>query len=167
LYVATWRPLAEFGRNVVAKDPSQRKAKRDTWRLAPLKFDDLPAAVERAREKLKDNPAFVTELERRGRQWALVYKALVLTGLRRRELASLTVGSLRLEGPTAYATLEAAAAKNWKATGTYDHKSVAPNVAPNLGKRCILRSTADTPAGWEVGAEGRKNPTRPVLRGVL
>ena len=57
LYVATWRPLAEFGRDMVAKDPSERKAKRDTWTLAPLTFDDLPAAVERARDKLKDNPA--------------------------------------------------------------------------------------------------------------
>ena len=116
LYVATWRPLAEFGRDVVAKDPSQRKAKRDTWTMSPLTFDDLPAAVERAREKLKDNPGFIVELERRGRQRALVYKALVLTGLRRGELASLTVGSLQLDGPMAYATLEAADAKNRQAT---------------------------------------------------
>ncbi|HEY3392412.1 MAG TPA: tyrosine-type recombinase/integrase, partial [Lacipirellulaceae bacterium] len=116
LYVATWRPLAEFGRQVVAKDPSERKAKRDTWTMAPLTFDDLLAAIERAREKLKDNPAFIAELERRGRQRALVYKALVLTGLRRGELASLTIGDLHLDGPVAHATLDAAAAKNRQAT---------------------------------------------------
>jgi hypothetical protein len=47
-----------------------------------------------------------------------------------------------------------------KATGTYDHKSVAPDVAPNLGKRCISRSIAGKSDGWEVGAEGRKNPDK-------
>jgi len=115
LYVAAWRPLAEHGRNSVAKDPSERKRTRDSWTLAPLRFEDLPAAVERAREKLVENPAFIAKLERRGRQRALVYKALVLTGLRRGELASLKVGSLQLDGPVAYAKLDATTAKNREA----------------------------------------------------
>ncbi len=42
----------------------------------------------------------------------MIYKTLVLTGLRRNELASLTVGSLVLDGPTPCATLEAGDAKN-------------------------------------------------------
>ena len=37
----------------------------------------------------------------------MIYKTLVLTGLRKGELTSLTVGSLDLDGPTAYATLAA------------------------------------------------------------
>lgn len=306
LYVTTWRPLAEFGRDVVAKDPSERKAKRDTWTLAPLSFDALPAAIDRARESLKDNPAFITELERRGRQRALVYKTLVLTGLRRGELASVTVGDIHLDEAVPYATLQAASAKNrqateiplrddlvadlraWladklealneasapfsgrlealpldtelldvprqlvkaldrdlavagipktddrgrtfdvhalrhsfgsllsaggvaprtaqaamrhssidltmnvytdprvldvrgaldalpslpldasplpaqqraKATGTDDHRSVAPTVAPNLGKRCISRTTADTSAGWALSRVVQKNPDK-------
>ncbi len=306
LYVATWRPLAEFGRDAVAKDPSERKSARDTWTKAPLTIDALSAAVERAREKLKDNPTFIAKMERRGRQRALVYKTLVITGLRRGELASLTVGSLHLDGPVPYAALEAASAKNrqateiplrddlaadlrvWmtdklealsgptvpltgslqslpldmplldvprqlvktldrdlavagiskiddrghsldvhalrhsfgtllsvggvapriaqaamrhssivltmnvytdprlldvrqaldalpslplngspqqdrqraKATGTDDHRSVAPTVAPNLGKRCILGSTADNSADWAVSAKGQKNPDK-------
>lgn len=37
----------------------------------------------------------------------MIYKTLVLTGLRKGELASLTIGNLDLDGPTAYATLDA------------------------------------------------------------
>ena len=39
------------------------------------------------------------QLEWIGRERALIYKALVLTGLRKGELASLTVGQLDLDGP--------------------------------------------------------------------
>src|SRR5262249_31227630 len=45
------------------------------------------------------------QLEALGRERALIYKTLVLTGLRKGELASLTVGQLRLDGPTAYLEL--------------------------------------------------------------
>jgi integrase len=46
-------------------------------------------------------------LERLGRERALVYKTLLLTGLRRGELASVAVGQLRLDGPVAYLALDA------------------------------------------------------------
>ncbi len=51
-------------------------------------------------------------LERLGRERALIYKTLVLTGLRKGELASLTVGQLELDGPVPYAVLHAADEKN-------------------------------------------------------
>jgi len=51
-------------------------------------------------------------LEWVGRERALIYKTLVLTGLRKRELASLTVGQLYLDGQVAYAVLNAADEKN-------------------------------------------------------
>jgi integrase len=47
-----------------------------------------------------------------GRERALIYKTLVLTGLRKGELASLTAGQLSLDGPAAYAVLDAADEKN-------------------------------------------------------
>ncbi len=112
LYVARWRPLAEYGRQTVAKDASKRTGKRDTWKLAPLSFDELPAALELAQQRLAKNPDFLAKLDARGRNRSLVYKTLVLTGLRRGELASLTVGSLSLESEPAYLTLEAGNAKN-------------------------------------------------------
>lgn len=52
------------------------------------------------------------ELELIGRERALIYKALVLTGLRKGELESLTVAHLSLDGPDAFATLDAADEKN-------------------------------------------------------
>ena len=52
------------------------------------------------------------DLELLGRERALIYKTLVLTGLRKGELASLTVGQLELDGPTPLVVLHAADEKN-------------------------------------------------------
>jgi hypothetical protein len=46
-------------------------------------------------------PATVARLELLGRERALIYKTLVLTGLRKKELASLTVASLTVGHLTA------------------------------------------------------------------
>jgi len=54
----------------------------------------------------------VERLERLGWERALTYKALVLSGLRKGELASLTVAQLNLDGPECYAELDAADEKN-------------------------------------------------------
>jgi integrase len=51
-------------------------------------------------------------LEMLGRERALIYKTLVLTGLRKGELSSLTIARLHLEGPTPFAELAAADEKN-------------------------------------------------------
>jgi integrase len=77
-----------------------------------LTYDTIDATVARARHALRDNPDFVAELEQRGRERALIYRTLVLTGLRKGELASLTVGQLELDQPTAYAILHAKDEKN-------------------------------------------------------
>ncbi len=111
LRVARLRPLAEYGRETVklsaAAEPAERSSRR-TWTKAPLTFDGIEAAAERGREALAKRPDLIAELERVGRERALIYKMLVLTGLRKGELASLTVGQLDLDAPTAYATLKAA-----------------------------------------------------------
>jgi len=52
------------------------------------------------------------QLERLGRERALIYKTLVLTGLRRGELASLAVSQLDLDGPLPSIVLDAADEKN-------------------------------------------------------
>jgi integrase len=51
-------------------------------------------------------------LEAVGRERALIYRTLVLTGLRKGELAALTVGNLSLDGPSPCLTLAAAHEKN-------------------------------------------------------
>ncbi len=116
LVVARLRPLAEIGRETIKtpnQDPATRqKGSRATWTLKPLNFDELPAAVELARERLKDNPTFLARQERLGVERALAYKVAVTTGLRRGELASLTVGQLDLDGDFPHIALKAADEKN-------------------------------------------------------
>jgi len=114
LKVARWRPLAEYGRQVIPSVSGGKRAPRSraTWTREPLTFENIDEAVERAREALKDNPVFNGHLERTGRERALVYKTLVLTGLRKSELASLTVGQLEFDGPVAFAVLNPADEKN-------------------------------------------------------
>ena len=63
-------------------------------------------------EKNSDRRENCWGAERRGRERGLIYKTLILTGLRRGELASLTVGQLELDGPVPFARLNAADEKN-------------------------------------------------------
>ena len=117
LEVARWRPLAEYGRETTAPAVTQsegagNRRKRSNWKLAALTLDGLQAAVVCARERLAKNPDFVAKLERLGRERALIYKTLVLTGLRKGELASLTVGQLDLDAPMPFVELDAADEKN-------------------------------------------------------
>ena len=117
LEVARWRPLAEFGRETAEVDETNTEAtvttpKRSNWTKAALTLDGLYASVERARKRLVKNPELIADLERLGRERALIYKTLVLTGLRKGELASITVGQLELDGPMPFMILDAADEKN-------------------------------------------------------
>jgi integrase len=51
-------------------------------------------------------------LERLGRERALIYKTLVLTGLRKGELASISIGQADFTGPVPYLILHARDEKN-------------------------------------------------------
>jgi integrase len=62
--------------------------------------------------EIKLSPEHEAYLVRLGRERALIYKTLVLTGLRKGELASLTVSQLRLDGDQPHAVLNAADEKN-------------------------------------------------------
>ena len=112
LTVASLRPLAEHGRGVVrladAAAREDRKS-RATWKRAPLTFDGIHAAAERARRALR--PDVAERLAREGRERALVYRVLLLTGLRRGELESLTVADARLDETPPYVRLKAASEK--------------------------------------------------------
>ena len=167
LQVARLRPLAEFGREAVPVDEDETEAtgkrrKRSSWTKAALTLNGLQPAVERARERLADNPDFVEKLERLGRERALIYKTLVLTGLRKGELASLTVGQLELDGPMPFVILNAADEKNRQgstiplrrdlANDLRDWLSDAPNAATlklriDRGIRDSKRPLFTVPAG--------------------
>jgi len=121
LYVARVRPLAEYGREPVRLVPDSTPTdpptvgRRRKWTYGELKFDQIETAVERARHRLRKSPHRIEQLEQLGRERALIYKTLVLTGLRKGELESLTLGQLHLDGRCPYADLHAADSKGRQA----------------------------------------------------
>jgi integrase len=137
LKVARLRPLAEFGREVIptATDLKRPSRSRATWKREPLTVENIDAAVKRARDALKDNPGLVAQLERTGHERALIYKTLVLTGLRKGELASLTVAQLDCGGPVAYAILNAADERNRQGSNIPLRADVATELSSWLGER--------------------------------
>lgn len=60
----------------------------------------------------KVKPARVVKLKRLGRERALIYKTLIVTGLRKGELASIKVKQCRLDGDRPYIDLDAGDEKN-------------------------------------------------------
>jgi len=62
-------------------------------------------------------PEVRERLDLLGRERGLIYKTLVLTGLRKGELSSLTVAHLRLDDPVPFASLDAADEKNREGNG--------------------------------------------------
>ena len=141
LKVARLRPLAEYGRIVVSKAGNRPRngRSRSTWTRAPLTLDTIEDAAARAREVLRDNPAFLEERERIGRKRRLIYKTLVLTGLRKSELGSLTIGQLDLTGPVAYAVLNAADEKNREGSNIPLRSDLAAELEAWLQQRLLDR----------------------------
>ncbi len=138
LKVARLRPLAECGRETVkrihADKPDDLKS-RATWTKTPLTFATLDAAAERGRDALAKRPDYIVELERRGRERALLYKFLVLSGLRANEARSLTVGQCELTGPMPYITLNAADEKNREGNTVPLRADLAADLSRHLAER--------------------------------
>ncbi len=113
ILVARWRPLAEHGRESLADAGSPGMPRqRSNWSKAELTLEGLEEAVSLARMRLADNPELIETLDRLGRERALIVKTLVLTGLRKSELGSLTVGQAVLDGSLPCLILNAADEKN-------------------------------------------------------
>ncbi len=125
LQVARWRPLAELGRVPIPRKKQQPESseaptngtKAKKWTYAPLTLDDLEAAAERGRVRLKKSPDHIAKLVRLGWERALIFKTLVLTGLRKGELAAVTVGHLDLDGPMPLIHMNSDETKNRRRAG--------------------------------------------------
>jgi integrase len=112
LTVARLRPVAQFGRDVVKRDATVPGKRRATWVRAELTLDTLADAAERGRARMR--PEAAEQFDRLGRERALMYRVLVTTGLRRGELAALTVGDVLLDDDRPAIVLRGADAKNGK-----------------------------------------------------
>ncbi len=86
-------------------------------------------------------PEIRERLDSLGRERALIYKALVLTGLRKNELASLTVGQLRLDGPMMHAELDAADEKNREGNGVAIRADLAADLRHWLADKLVKLQT--------------------------
>lgn len=107
-------------------------------------------------------PKTVARLERLGRERALIYKTLALTGLRRNELRTLTVGQLDLDHEPAFLTLDAGDTKNREAATIPLRSDLAADLrdwlADKAKARCQERQDAATTPGVLTPEHGRPTP---------
>lgn len=95
------------------KKPESGKSQRH-WKKEPLIYEDIDAAVIRARERLADTPDFIAKQDRLGWERALIYKTLILTGLRQGELSAITLKDVYLGEKEQRILLPAAFSKDRK-----------------------------------------------------
>jgi integrase len=151
LTVARLRPVAEFGRATVRiVDDARPASSRATWKRADLTLDTVVAAAERGRTRLR--PDVVERLDRDGRERALLYAVLVTTGLRKGELAALTVGDVRLDDEQPVVVLPGADAKN----GQRATLPLRADVAAEL--RAWVAEKAEAVCGQRIGVAGITTP---------
>ena len=105
--------------------------------LTVRRGDRKGQAVAKVRPEVRD------QLETVGRERALIYKTLVLTGLRKNELATLTFAQLRLDGACAYVELDAADEKNREGNDVIVRADLATDLRAWLAdKLAALRAEA-------------------------
>lgn len=150
LWAARLRPVAEFGRPRVPAGP-----------------DELERRAEAIRARLaSENPERLRELEAEGEVRALTYKALFLTGLRRGELASVTVGQYEpatpgRPGACGWIQLRAADAKSGKGAEIPVRGDLAADLDETLRRRLSEVRTAARAAGDSIPA--RLDPEEKLL----
>ncbi len=109
----------------------------------------------KARKTLAERSDIVVALERLGRERALIYKTLVLTGLRKGELASLTVGQLDLDAVTsqvAYARLNPDDEKNGQGNDIPLREDLANDLRRWLSEKLEAARAAATNAAIAISA---------------
>ncbi|QNN21812.1 site-specific integrase [Planctomycetales bacterium ZRK34] len=112
LDAARRRPIAELGRKSVALSDENKRGHR-SWTKEPLTADNFERCYAEGLQRLSNQRSRRIKLEATGRERALFYLLAVSTGLRRGELASITIGQLHLNAvPTPYLNLDAEDAKS-------------------------------------------------------
>ncbi len=106
------------------------------------------------------------QLIRLGQERALIYKTLVLTGLRKHELASLTVGQLHLDGSHPYADLAPEDEKNREGSQIALRRDLAAELAAWIESRATVAEGCIPLAGRAVGLPA-SDPVFNVPDGLL
>ncbi|MFM8986615.1 MAG: site-specific integrase [Planctomycetia bacterium] len=141
LLIARLRPLAEHGRSTVRSPGRSRASKsRATWQKSPLTVDTIAEAAARGRSVVQ--PERAEHLELQGWERALTYELLLTTGMRKGELASLTVADVDLSDDAPAVTLRGVHAKNGKRSTIPLRTDVAGHVRDWLADRRRRRLAA-------------------------
>ncbi|MCD4824709.1 MAG: site-specific integrase [Phycisphaerae bacterium] len=111
LRAAELRPIAEYGRPKIPKDPSKPRG-RHNWTRGPLTWENLEECYQLGLEAMKNSPGKIKEYRRIGRQRKLAYRVLLTTGLRKGELAAVTVDCLHLNAERPFLLLPGSFTKN-------------------------------------------------------
>jgi len=106
LFVAPLRPLADYGRESIAKADADCTG-RSTWTKQKLDIDTIESAYQRARKVLEDRPEMIEQLIQRGKRNTMFYMLAAYTGLRKNELANVRLKDIRLDGEIPFISLEA------------------------------------------------------------
>ncbi len=134
LQIARLRPLAEHGRSTVSSHGRPRASRsRATWRKSPLSVETIAEAAARGRSVVQ--PERAEHLELQGWERALTYELLLTTGMRKGELASLTVADVDLSDDAPAVTLRGIHAKNGKRSTIPLRPDVAIHVRDWLADR--------------------------------
>ena len=118
----------------------------------------------------KVRPEVREQLERLGRERALIYKTLVLTGLRKSELASLTLGQLQLDGRHPYADLAPEDEKNREGSQIALRRDLAAELAAWIADKASRQAQAAEgclPLTGQPGALPANTPLFDVPAGLL
>ncbi len=108
-------------------------------------------------------PEVRARLEEVGLERALIYKTLVLTGLRKGELASITVGNVELDAATPHLILKAGDEKNRQGAEIPLRADLAADLRAMLATRLkALRQQARLQVGMPIPV--RLPPTMPLFR---
>ena len=142
LDAARRRPVAELGRQHVPL-PEEDQCGRSTWTHEPLTAENLDRCYKAGLKYLANHPERTPELEQLGRERVLFYLLAVSTGLRRKELMSLTVGQVHANAvPTPFLELLAKDTKSGSAATIPLRTDVIDEV-----QVCLDARGDDLPAG--------------------
>ncbi|MCD4823934.1 MAG: site-specific integrase, partial [Phycisphaerae bacterium] len=111
LKAAELRPIAEYGREIVKLATKTRNGRRK-WKRLPLTWETLDDCYARGLEAMKNSPRKIKEYRHIGRQRKLAYRVLLTTGLRKGELAAVTVDCLHLDAERPFLLLPGSFTKN-------------------------------------------------------
>jgi integrase len=112
----------------------------DVARRRPL-LDALTMRKGKGQTVANVKPDVRKRLEAVGRERELTYKALVLSGLRKNELATLSVAQLRLDGPIPYVDLDVADEKNREGNDIVIRADLAADLRAWLADKLASRQT--------------------------